>query len=68
MEDFGPAIHTVTQTDEPAPIGRATALARVRELAGFCQALKTIFLEQLEQISVDGGPPSKAHAAKLAEL
>jgi hypothetical protein len=37
-------------------------------LAGFCQALKTTFIEQLEQISVDGGPPSKAHAAKLAEL
>ena len=58
----------MTQTDEPAPIGRATALARVRELAGFYDALKTTFLTQLEQIGRDTGLPSKAHVAKLAEL
>ena len=58
----------MTQTEEPAPIGRATALARVRELAGFYDALKTTFLTQLEQIGRDTVLPSKAHVAKLAEL
>jgi hypothetical protein len=58
----------MTQNDEPAPIGRTTALARVRELAGFFDALKATFLTQLGQIGSDGGLPSKAHVAKLAEL
>ncbi len=59
----------MTQTDdEPGPVGRATALARVRELAGFFEALKSTFLRQLDQIGTDGGLPSKAHVAKLSEL
>ena len=58
----------MTQTDLSAPVGRATALARVRELAGFFATLKATFLAQLAQIAEEGSPPSKAHVAKLAEL
>ncbi|WP_394152581.1 hypothetical protein [Loktanella salsilacus] len=58
----------MTEPDDAAPFGRAEALARVRELAGFYAALKATFLEQLDQIGSPGALPSKAHAAKLAEL
>lgn len=54
--------------DDAAPPGRADALARVRELAGFFDALKYTFLAQLTQIDRGGALPSKAHVAKLAEL
>ncbi|WP_386681396.1 hypothetical protein [Loktanella sp. R86503] len=58
----------MTEPDDAAPFGRAEALARVRELAGFYAALKATFLEQLDQIGGQSALPSKAHAAKLAEL
>ena len=58
----------MTQTDDATPIGRASALARVRELAGFFEALKAVFLTQLSQAEGDGGAPSKALIAKLAEM
>jgi hypothetical protein len=58
----------MTEPDDAAPFGRAEALARVRELAGFYTALKATFLEQLGLSGAAGGLPSKAHAVKLAEL
>lgn len=56
------------KSDDPAPLGRSDAQARVRELAGFYADLKATFLDQLAQIGTASGLPNKAHAAKLAEL
>ena len=58
----------MAEPDDPVPMGRAQALARVRELNGFYAALKAAFLTQLQQIGTAAEPPSKTHVARLADL
>lgn len=58
----------MTQTDDPAPVGRAVALARLRELAGFYDALRSTFLTQLQHLAEGAVPPSKTQIAKLVEM
>ncbi|WP_245810544.1 hypothetical protein [Loktanella atrilutea] len=58
----------MTEPDDPCPMGRAQALARVRELKAFYDSLKAAFQTQLQQIGTAVEPPSKTHVARLADL
>ena len=58
----------MTDTNDPGPDGRAAALARLRDIAGFYRLLKTTFLGQIKQIGAVSDATPKALVVKLGEL